>query len=70
MLTQAEAIMGEFLASLSVFGWIMIGVVFLGLWNLRRLFFMRSPLDSPQHKGWRETPGTRPDHLDKEAPPS
>lgn len=62
--------MVEFLASLSALGWIVIGVVLLGLWNVRKLIFLRSPLDSPQHKGWREAPGTRPDHLDPDDKPS
>jgi len=54
----------EFFQSLSVIGYFVIIVVVLGLLNLRKLIFLRSPLDSQQHKLWRRTGGvTPPDHL-------
>lgn len=54
----------EFIQSLGVVGYFVIGVLVLALWNLRKLITLRSPLDSQQHKNWRATGGTtRPDHL-------
>ena len=55
----------EFISSLGLIGYFVIIVAVLGLWNLRKLIFLRSPLDSQQHKLWRGTGGgTPPDHLD------
>jgi len=54
----------EFFASLGIIGYFVIAVVILGLWNLRKLITLRSPLDSQQHKTWRGTGGAGdPDHL-------
>ena len=54
----------EFFASLGIIGYFVIGVLVFALWNLRKLFKLRTPLDSQQHKNWRATGGTtRPDHL-------
>ena len=54
----------EFIQSLGIVGYIVLGIVALALWNLRKLITLRSPLDSQQHKNWRATGGTTPpDHL-------
>jgi hypothetical protein len=54
----------EFVQSLGAIGFVVLGVVILALWNIRKLITMRSPLDSQQHKNWRATGGTTPpDHL-------
>lgn len=54
----------EFFQSLGVIGYFVVVVLVLGLWNLRKLIKLRSPLDSQQHKNWRNTGGTAPpDHL-------
>lgn len=51
--------MYEFISSLGVIGYFLIGVLGLALWKLR------SPLDSPQHKAWRNMGGLEhPDYLD------
>lgn len=56
----------EFLQSLSLFGVLALVIVVLGLFYLKKLIFLRSPLDSEQHKLWRRTGGVgRPDHLDQ-----
>ena len=53
-----------FVQSLGVIGYLVLGIVVLCLWNVRKLFKLRSPLDSQQHKIWRNTGGgTPPDHL-------
>jgi len=53
-----------FLQSLGVAGYFVVIVAALGIWNLKKLIVLRSPLDKPQHKGWRSTGGvTKPDHL-------
>ncbi|WP_375280922.1 hypothetical protein [Pseudooctadecabacter sp.] len=55
----------EFFTSLGLIGYFVIIVAVLGLWNLRKLIFLRSALDSQQHKLWRRTGGgTPPDHLE------
>lgn len=54
----------EFFTSLGIVGYFVVAVVVLGLWNLKKLIFLRSPLDSQQHKLWRRTGGVgSPDHL-------
>ncbi len=54
----------EFFQSLGIVGYFVIIVVVLGLWNLKKLIFLKSPLDSQQHKNWKATGGvTKPDHL-------
>ena len=61
-----------FFQSLGLFGYILLAIVALLLWNARRLIFLRSPLDSQQHKNWRgsvdEGVYTNPDHLDPKGP--
>ncbi|MDG0988807.1 MAG: hypothetical protein P8H36_01520 [Yoonia sp.] len=53
-----------FFQSLGVVGYFVVIVVVLGLWNLKKLIFLRSPLDSQQHKSWRRSGGIgKPDHL-------
>ncbi|MBT4567911.1 MAG: hypothetical protein HOC45_08365 [Marinovum sp.] len=57
--------MYEFISSLGVIGYFLIGVLGLALWKLRKLWKLRSPLDSLQHKAWRNMGGLEhPDHLD------
>lgn len=54
----------SFIQSLGIIGYIVLGIIILSVWNLKKLLFLRSPLDSQQHKLWRATGGTtRPDHL-------
>ncbi len=65
-----EKLMGakmEFLGSLGVIGYVLIALVILCLWNLRRIIFLKSPLDSQQHKNWRQmgVDMDDPDHLDR-----
>jgi len=61
----------EFFGSLSLFGWFLLGLCILFLFNIRKIIRLRSPLDSQQHKSWRETQGsidggnTKADHLEK-----
>ena len=67
--TQQKGLdMFEFLQSLGIFGYIILGVLALLIWNIRKIIFLRSPLDSQQHKLWRATQGgTEPDHLTKKS---
>jgi len=61
----------EFLGSLGIVGWIAVILCVLLLLNLGKVFRLRSPLDSQQHRSWRfsqETMrggNTKPDHLEK-----
>ena len=44
----------EFFSSLSALGWLVFIIVVLILINLRKILFLKSPLDSQDHKHWRE----------------
>jgi len=53
----------EFLGSLGIVGWLLL---ILFIFNLRKILRLRSPLDTPQHKLWRNSDvETKADHLDK-----
>ena len=55
----------EFMASLGLIGYLVVGVLGLAVWNLRKMWKLRTPLDSPQHMAWRKSGGfDHPDHLD------
>ena len=56
----------EFVSSLSMTGYILIGIVILILLNLKKIVLLRSPLDSWQHKLWKDTGGAgdRAEHLE------
>ena len=62
----------EFFGSLSVVGWVLVVICILLLLNIRKIFRLRTPLDSQQHKSWRASAGsmhggnTKADHLEKE----
>ena len=57
--------MFEFMSSLGLIRYLVIGVLELAIWNLRKLWKLRTPLDSPQHKAWQRNGGfDHPDHLD------
>lgn len=57
----------EFIQSLGVIGYIVIGIVLLCLFNLRKLLTLKSPLDSWQHRAFQRTGGVmNPEHLDRE----
>jgi len=58
----------EFVQSLSLTGYILIGICVLLLLNLRKLITLRSPLDSWQHTLWKRTGGAgeRPAHLESD----
>jgi len=56
----------EFVSSLGLIGYIVLFVIVLCLFNLKKLIFLKSPLDSQQHKLWRRVGAeTNPDHLEK-----
>lgn len=56
----------EFFSSLGVIGWVLFVLCILLLINLGKIFRLRSPLDSQQHKSWRSTGGiTKADHLEQ-----
>jgi len=56
----------EFLSSIGILGYLIIGILILFVANLRGIISLRSPLDSQQHKIWRATGGvTKPDHLER-----
>ena len=60
--------MFEFFHSLGIIGYVILGVVALLIWKIRKIIFLQSPLDSQQHKLWRATQGeTEPDHLTKKS---
>ncbi len=44
--------MFEFMSSLGLIRYLVIGVLELAIWNLRKLWKLRTPIDSPQHKAW------------------
>jgi hypothetical protein len=56
----------EFVSSLSMTGYILIGIVILILLNLKKIVLLRSPLDSWQHKLWKDTGGAgdKAEHLE------
>ena len=56
----------EFINSLSLTGYILIGLIVLILINLKKIITLRSPLDSWQHKLWKDTGGAgeKAEHLD------
>lgn len=57
--------MMDFIYSLGVIGYVIIILLIVLIWNIRGIIFLRSPLDSQQHKIWRETGGTtKADHLE------
>mgnify|MGYP001296913920 CR=1 FL=1 len=57
--------MYEFISSLGLIGYLLIGVLGLAIWNLRKLWKLHTPLDSPQHKAWpRSHECDHQDHLD------
>ena len=47
----------EFLGSLGFIGYVVLIVLVLAILNIKKLVFLRSPLDSQQHKIWRATGG-------------
>jgi len=56
----------EFISSLGLVGYVVLIVVILCLFNLKKIIFLKSPLDSQQHKLWRSVGSEpNPDHLDK-----
>jgi len=56
----------EFLGSLGIVGWLLLILCVLIIFNLRKILRLRSPLDTPQHKLWRNSDvETKADHLDK-----
>jgi len=55
----------DFIGSLGVIGYFVVIVLALCIWNIRKLFKLRTPLDSIQHKMWRNTGGAGgADHLE------
>ena len=60
--------MFEFMTSLGLIGYLVIGVLGLATWTLREMWKLRTPLGSPKHKAWRKSGGfdhpVLPDHLD------
>ncbi|MCV3273398.1 hypothetical protein [Roseobacter sinensis] len=57
--------MVDFFQSLGLTAYLILAVLVLVLWNIKKLILLRSPLDSQQHRTWRATGGTtRPDHLE------
>lgn len=60
----------EFFKSLGIIGWVLLALCVLILFNLRKIIRLRSPLDSQQHKAWRDNEGemhgsrTKPAHLE------
>ena len=56
-LTERKFDVFEFMSSLGLIGYLVIGVLGLAIWNLRKLWKLRTPLDSPQHKAWRRNGG-------------
>ena len=56
----------EFINSLRLTGNILIGLIVLILINLKKIITLRSPLDSWQHKLWKDTGGAgdKAEHLD------
>jgi len=56
----------EFVQSLGLIGYVVIGIVFLCILNIKKIMTLRSPLDSWQHRAFQRTGGVmNPDHLDK-----
>jgi len=55
----------EFVKSLSLTGYLLIGLCIMILINIRKLITLRSPLDTWQHKFWKNMGGTtKPEHLE------
>lgn len=60
----------EFFSSLGLVGWFVIILLALILLNIRSIFRLSSPLDSQDHKNWREklsdmSISEEPKHLQK-----
>ena len=62
----------EFFKSLGVLGWVLVALCVLVLLNLKKIIWLRSPLDSQKHREWRDDIGgmsgstTKADHLENE----
>ena len=46
--------LNRILQSLSIVGWVLLMLCVLILLNLRKIIRLRSPLDSQQHREWRD----------------
>ena len=54
----------EFVQSLGLIGYVVLGICFLCLIRLKKILTLRSPLDSWQHRAYQRTGGAmKPDHL-------